>query len=147
MTELKLSVASPLPEVFELVALTDAKTADGEPLVVRCEKVRPRDSLHIVKQLPGDAVQMGPKAAEPMDFDQLEPMLPICEQLIERGTALADPNGGFVRPAFWFDASRPRHELSLDGSLLSFADVIALGTTILKISGFSGGAATNSFPG
>jgi hypothetical protein len=144
---LKPTVAKPMAERVEYVRL-EACAADGEAYVVRCEAIPARSSLNILRMLPGEVVSMGLKDAAPsVAVDQMPAMVEAFEQLVEAGTALAAPDGGLVRPAFWFDETKPRHELSLNGRHLGLNDLIAMGNTILQLSGYSGGAADGTFPG
>jgi hypothetical protein len=145
VTKLKLSIAKPLAQRVELIELPEARGEEGEPIVVRCEALKPLDAIRVMKQLPGEVPRLGPKA-DSVDPEKMEPVLLLCQHLVEQGSALAAPTGELVRPAFWFDPALQRHELSLDGNQLSVADIVAMGTTIMRLSGFQEGAAKKSFP-
>lgn len=144
---LELSVATPRPPRFELVRL-EATDAAGLPIVVRCEVIRAEHAVGITQRLPGDVVKLG-AGDSPNDLpnDRLPLMLELAQRLVQHGTALAAPDGGFVRPAFWFTEESPRHEMSLDGRELTVNDIVLMGNTILKLSGYGGGAAGRTFPG
>lgn len=145
MKKLKLSAPTPMQARFELVELVDAKDENGEPYVVWCGPLSPMASLRILKQLPGRRPNLGLKDDDPPPPEALEARLAVCLQVIEEATAFAGPDGGLVRPAFYFGAP-PAHGLSLDGNQLTAGDVILMGTRIMVQSGFSEEAASKSFP-
>lgn len=145
--ELKLSTPQALPERYVHVELTTCNEA-GEPFVVRCEQVLAKEASVIIGHLPGDVVRMGEREPDrPAELDAMPRLVEAYMQLIEAGTALSAPGGGFVRPAFWFNENRPRHELSIDGRRLPISDISIMGSAILNLSGYGGGAATGVFPG
>ena len=144
----------------EVVELKILKNRDGTPVRVLCEGVDEAVVLGILKSLPGDRVQAArqrveakraaeeakrrgeaPAADPPLTSEAIHERAAIFDeygpQLIERGTALLDGNGGEVRPAFWFDPAKPRHPLSIAGRLLRFEDRVLLATTISRLSGYT----------
>jgi len=141
---LKLSVAKPMPERYQLVEL-EACDSDGAPYVVRCEAFNALEASRIFGRLSGTAPRMGVDSEVPADPNQLPTMLGLFQQLIERGTALGGPGGTFVRPAFWFDEDHPRHELSVDGRTLPVSDIVFMGNVIRSLCGYSEGAALKGF--
>lgn len=141
--ELKLSVPKAMPQRSELVQL-EACDADGEQIVVLCEALRAVDAVKEVQRFPG-AIVNGEKPDEASAMAQAGTMVELFQRLIAKGTALARPGGGYVRPAFWFDEAAERDELSLDGRCLPVMDITEMGTTILRLSGYAGGAAHSTF--
>jgi hypothetical protein len=73
-------------------------------------------------------------------------LLARSRPLIEAGTMLVGPDGEEIRPAFYFDDNGPRHPLSLPGRYLKARDVMLLGVTLFKLTGYAGGVAAASFP-
>lgn len=144
MSKLKLSKPAPIAERFELVQIS-CSDADGNPYVVRCEAVKGQEALAILKMLPGRRPKLG--LEEEAADTGLDRLFDLCMRLVEAGTALAAPAGGFVRPAFWFDPEKPRDQLSVDGRALPIPDVILMGETIAGLSGYREVAAKKSFRG
>lgn len=129
------------------VQLTDLKTTAGEPVTVRVEAV---DQLTMARiaALPGHRPEATEAAGlSPETIETMEKMAALSKPLIELSTSLVDAEGNDVRPAFWFDPNKPRHELSIPGRLLGVRDMADLCMEILRVSGYVGGASDEAkFP-
>jgi hypothetical protein len=119
----------------------------GGALDVLCTEVDREKCSALLGILPGERPKLGlpaeADAAAATAFS--ERMLDIAVDLIELGTSLLAVDGSEVRPAFYFDASRAHHELSLDGSKLSDVDLMQMTVGVLQCSGYLGGAAEATF--
>ncbi len=132
----------------EIVSLTEWKTVDGEPVQVECHEIDQESLTRITGVLPGARPTLGlvDSAAEPgANEKNATRLVDLSAALIELGTCLRAPDGTEVRPAFWFDASKPRHALSIPGSKLHENDLVLMAAHILRCSGSLGGAAEASF--
>lgn len=145
MSKLKLSRADSVAPVLELVQLDDLLDSAGNPFVVQCERIPPLKAIEVMKCLPGARPKLGLKDDAEPSPDDLAPTLKFIQTLIECGTALAGPDGGLVRPAFYFNESA-RHPHSLDGNLLSLDSMTKLASTVTKLSGYREVAAPGTFP-
>ena len=133
----------------EVVTLVHLKSRNGEPVRVRCEAVDEVVITTLLDALPGGrppTLASGDDSPEATRenlrlFNQHGP------PLIEVATVLDDGNGGEVRPAFWFDPNKPRHAQSLPGRILRLEDRVLLAQSILRLSGYLGGAAGADFHG
>jgi hypothetical protein len=144
--QLKLSMVRALPERARLVEL-ETVDADGNPYVVQCEAFDNLVAAEIAGALPGASIQMGPKSELAPALDKVSRMLDVLRRFAERGTSLMGPDGVLIRPAFWFNDSVPRHELSLDGRTLPIGDVTRMGTVCMDLCGYGEGAASGNFRG
>ena len=140
---------------IEVVELAHLRTKDGKPVRVNCERL-PEDLLLEAVGLPG-APDDGKKNDEPEPDPKKDPaaararleqkvndarrLAALLGPLIEAGTWLEGDDGEEVRPAFYFDASKPRHAASIPGRYLRAADIERLGIAILRVGGYIGGAA------
>jgi hypothetical protein len=140
----------------EVVELECFRNKDGSPVRVLCEPIERLLVVAIVRSLPGERVKaMREAAADPAsdDPDVLLERVKVFEdygpRLIELGSALEDGDGGQVRPAFWFGGERPPlwpetapwpHPQSIPGRLLQFEDKALLVASVMRQSGYLGGA-------
>lgn len=145
------TVVSEVVLPVRLVALEYLHTTSGEPVQVQCEAVGPLAMLDVLKGLPGGHPRRVGETGElePAPVDPAEQMRIFNEYapaMIEAGTTLTAPDGGEVRPAFYFDPNAPRHALSLPGRMLAESDKVLLVTTIMELSGYGGAAEADIFP-
>ena len=123
-----------------LVTLSELKTRSGEPVRVLCVPVDQEDCTRILELLPGERIK-GAKPDPAAERLRNARILKECGRpLIELGTALTDGAGELVKPAFYFGPTTP-HPLAIPGRALTMAEASDLMETILKVSGFLGGAA------
>jgi hypothetical protein len=150
-SEVKVSCTTSIQAPVELVELPVLRDQSGEPVRVMCCRVRRHHIARVAKRLPGEHPRLG--VSEPTEVSEdeedrrFEHFLALASELISRGTYLLAPDGREVRPAFWFDERVPRDPDSLPGGYLVEEDLAALTNAILRLSGFSGGAASEeTFP-
>jgi hypothetical protein len=132
----------------DVLELKHLKTKDKQPVRVQVESV---DQLTLMRLVgpPGSRPEEsrdGDKSPE----EQLQAIGTLHEygrKLIEMATCFVMETGEEVRPAFWFDPNTPRHPLSIPGRLLHFEDVTDTIIAILRVSGYLGGAAEETFRG
>lgn len=110
----------------------------GAPLVVRCEFIEEDVLLRAVESTPGHAPTMGVPEKKSL-IDTTRGLLKYAPGLITAGCVLVDENGVEQRPAFHFGADP--HDGSLPGRFLSTPEKLVLLMTILRLSGYVGGAA------
>jgi hypothetical protein len=132
----------------EMVELQHLKTRAGNPVRVRVEAVHELVIARILGALPGSRDKAPDETGEGPTLPDAEEMNSYSEPLIEAASSLVDYDGSEVRPAFYFNENSPnRHPRSVPGRMLRLEDRTLLVTTILRLSGYSGGAADEaSFP-
>ena len=123
-----------------LVTLSDLKTRDGAAVRVLCLPLSKVECTRILEALPGER----PKGQKPDPAAQRLYNADVLDRcggpLVEAGTALLVVAGELVRPAFYCGPTAP-HPNALPWRTLTMADASELMETILKLSGFLGGAA------
>lgn len=136
---LPATVADEVALPVEVVALKHLKTRSGKPVRVRCEAVDEVVIARVMQALPG---LRPPGLEEPVPQDEatafatVEHLNSLAPALLEVGTALMSPSGEWVRPAFYFDETKPRHPWSLPGRLLRVEDKSLMVEAILRIGGY-----------
>jgi hypothetical protein len=147
MSEAKVTVVTEVSKRSEIVALADWRTNTGEAVNVLCTEADPEECARLLKVLPGERPQLGiPEGADQQTIEShTRRILELAPDMIELGTSLAAADGSDVRPAFYFGGARDPHALSLDGAKLSETDLMRLAVSVLRCSGYLGGAAEAMF--
>lgn len=125
---------------IEVVELKHLKTKSGEPVRVLCGGVDELVLQRITKTLPGAHVPKMldgdlPSQTDEQVINMVEGIKAIAPLLLESGTAFSDGNGGEVRPAFYWDATKAVSG-SINGRLLRIEDLNELVTAILRAGGY-----------
>ena len=145
----KVTVVTDIQLPIESVELEFLKTKDGEKVRVQCERVSELVMMELLMALPGGrptAIQFSPERSPEEDLDSVRRLNLYAGPVIEAGTSLIDEQGNEIRPAFFFDAARPHHALSIPGRLLRETEKTALVEAVLRLSGYLGGPAAGTFP-
>lgn len=131
------------PEYVD-VEVQGFRDADGAPLKVRCP--RP-DRLALAEQMranPGARPAEAPQGdVDPEDNERQ--VLELAPRLIGNFAAVQLPDGSWRCPAFTF-ADPPAPGL-LDGRELTYPDLMNLSIAIMRVGGYLGGSAIESFSG
>jgi hypothetical protein len=121
------------------------RSASGGPLVVRCEFVNEELILALTEASPGHAPEVG-IVEKKSTVETAKALMKYAPGILEAGCSLIGPDGSEQRPAFHFGAA-PKNG-SLPGRFLTMAEKLRLFLTILRLSGYIGGAADSvRFPG
>jgi len=147
MSQAKVTVVTEISKRSEVVELADWRTNAGGPVGVLCSEVEAEALAALTKALPGERPELGiPENADQQTIElHTRRILELAPDLIELGTSLLAADGSAVEPAFHFGGSRDRHAVSLDGTKLSEVDLMKLAVTVLRCSGYLGGAAEAMF--
>lgn len=143
------TAASRIRLPIQYVTLEDLKTDDGGPVDVQCRRISALLTAERAGSLPGgsprtaadvdredvaahvDAARQDPQLAE-----KLARVIASAPRAIEAGTGLIGADGSLIRPAFAWPGCTNRHPESLDGDLLSDADIMRLLAAIYELSGW-----------
>jgi len=124
----------------ELVTLKHLKTKGNQPVRVRCEAVDEVVIAAVMRGLPGMRPKSVEEATHPQSdeeaFESVSELNALAPALLEAGTALLGPGGRWVRPAFYFDETKPRDAFSIPGRLLRVEDKSLMVEAILRVGGY-----------
>jgi hypothetical protein len=143
------TAASRIRLPISYVTLQNLKTEDGEPVTVQCRNISALLTAERAGSLPGGrprtaadvdaedvAAHVEAAAADPELAQKLARVIGSAPRAIEAGTALVDDDGSLIRPAFAWPGCPNRHPKSIDGDLLTDADIMILLADIYALSGW-----------
>lgn len=139
-TSVQVSVVEDVVVPVEVVTLKHLRTQGGA-MRVGCSMVNELVITEVMQALPGlraKRVADGePEAQTPEQaFESVKELDALAPRLIEEGTFLVAADGSEVRPAFYFDETKPRHAKSLPGRMLRIEDKSLLVEAILRVGGY-----------